>query len=419
MTNNSYSALKSFPARLRGIREQEGIGVRELAKRAGVTPALISLVERGKVRPSVNTLYAIAGALGVPASELLAEPVREKMPFVVQQASERVYVTSKTGKLRYDDASAVSDGFGPMEMSPVIVRLHKRSFMPQNASLRGDQLIYCLDGKIDYACDDEVFKLTPGDSLFFDSHIPHGPHAIHSTTAEYLVCYVDELYGWLDMRLDFRNSLSRPPKAPEGMSPPQRLAWRIRYARAKRGYLQTTVRGLTGLSHGMLSHIESGRAVPSLATVEVIAQTLDIPMSYFFDDQSEMLKTSSVRDAARVMEERDEGGHRYRACPLVHPKFGMPLFTPEFRSYQRRGFVPEQSERPGQLFVMVLSGKIEFRYDEQTFRLGTDDAVYGYSDAPHGLERVISARADVLRCESNLSQYLVRMLRPRRRRQGR
>ena len=412
MNKKSASSLELFPARLREIRVQQGIGVRQLAKYANLTPALISFVEHGKVKPSVNSLYAIAKALGVSVSELFVAPTNEKHPYVVQYSSDRFFSSLKMGKLEYEDAPAIGKGFGFREISPSILRMSKRNFTPQQESLRGDQLLYCISGKIDYICDDQTFRLSPGDSLFFDSHIPHGPHAMRSAKAEYLLCYVDELYGWLDMRLDFRNSLQRPPKAPAGMTPAQRIAWRVRYVRNKRGYHQAEVRALTGLSHGMLSHIESGRAVPSLVTIETIANVMDIPMSYFFDDDSDVQKICFIKATERVMEKRNENKHHYLACRLANDKFGMPLFTPEIREYSRRGFVPEQSEQRGQFFSIVLSGEIEYRCGEDNFRLGEGDSVYSYSDINHGVQRVISAKAEILYCHSNLSKYLIRMLRP-------
>lgn len=68
-------AARSFGARLRTEREAHHLSLRALAKRAGVSASLISQIETDKVRPSVNTLYAIASELGVSVDELLfADP---------------------------------------------------------------------------------------------------------------------------------------------------------------------------------------------------------------------------------------------------------------------------------------------------------------------------------------------------------
>lgn len=412
-TTPSESPLERFPAILRSIREEQGMGLRELAGKADVTPALISMIERGKIKPSISTLYAIADVLNISVAKLMEEEQQETIPFTVQRVKQRIHVNSNLGRHQYEDAGLVGPRFGTKEIEPSFVRLFKKTFVRQSSSLRGDQLIFCLRGRFGYACDDIVYQLAPGDSLFFDSHIPHGPAEVHTAEADYIVVYVDELYGWLDMRLDFRNSFLHPPRAPEGLTPTQRIAWRIRYARAKRGYQQTYVRALTGFSHGMLSHIESGRAAPSLATVESIARALDVPMAYFFDDTSKIDKAIYIPTDERRYSQLEENGHAYSACPLVKKSFGMPLFKPEYRIYEKQGFVPQKTEKRGQFFVMVIKGSLSFTHGEQTVELNEGDTVYGYSNTLHGVSAVATPRAEVLYVSCNLSRYLSRSLRER------
>src|SRR5215469_11765891 len=60
--------------RLAAHRGQRGMRVAELAREVGVTPSLISQIERGMSRPSVSTLFAIAQALDVPVDAFFREP---------------------------------------------------------------------------------------------------------------------------------------------------------------------------------------------------------------------------------------------------------------------------------------------------------------------------------------------------------
>ena len=57
-------------ARLRDSRAASGVGVRELARRLDVSPSLLSLIETGKVQPSVRTLHAIVVELGLSLDEI-------------------------------------------------------------------------------------------------------------------------------------------------------------------------------------------------------------------------------------------------------------------------------------------------------------------------------------------------------------
>jgi DNA-binding XRE family transcriptional regulator/quercetin dioxygenase-like cupin family protein len=60
--------------RLAAHRGRRGMRVAELAREVGVTPSLISQIERGMSRPSVSTLFAIAQALDVPVDAFFREP---------------------------------------------------------------------------------------------------------------------------------------------------------------------------------------------------------------------------------------------------------------------------------------------------------------------------------------------------------
>jgi transcriptional regulator with XRE-family HTH domain/quercetin dioxygenase-like cupin family protein len=57
--------------RLRAERLRQGRSLRALAREAGVSASLVSQIENGRIRPSVSTLYAVTGALGLPVADLL------------------------------------------------------------------------------------------------------------------------------------------------------------------------------------------------------------------------------------------------------------------------------------------------------------------------------------------------------------
>src|SRR5712692_5195086 len=61
---------KDLGARLRAAREGKGMTVRGLARYVGVSPSLVSQIERSRVMPSVGTLYAIANELGLVVDDL-------------------------------------------------------------------------------------------------------------------------------------------------------------------------------------------------------------------------------------------------------------------------------------------------------------------------------------------------------------
>ncbi len=59
--------------RVAAHRERRGLRVAEFAREVGVSPSLISQIERGQARPSVSTLFAMAQALDVPVDAFFRE----------------------------------------------------------------------------------------------------------------------------------------------------------------------------------------------------------------------------------------------------------------------------------------------------------------------------------------------------------
>src|SRR3954454_467276 len=60
-------------ARLREERERRGMSLRELARRVGVSPSLVSQIELDRVNPSVSTLYALVTALGMTMGDVFGD----------------------------------------------------------------------------------------------------------------------------------------------------------------------------------------------------------------------------------------------------------------------------------------------------------------------------------------------------------
>src|SRR5690242_20445200 len=71
------SLRKDLGHRLRAAREQKNIGLRELARRLGVSASLISQIETGKTEPSINTLFAMVSELELPVNEIVFDSSRD------------------------------------------------------------------------------------------------------------------------------------------------------------------------------------------------------------------------------------------------------------------------------------------------------------------------------------------------------
>ena len=68
---NRQKLLTDLGSRLRQAREEQHVGLRELARRIGVSPSLISQIETGKSEPSISTLFSIVSELNLPVNEIV------------------------------------------------------------------------------------------------------------------------------------------------------------------------------------------------------------------------------------------------------------------------------------------------------------------------------------------------------------
>ena len=92
-------ALDGLGVQLRLARERTAITVRELARRTGVSPSLVSQVERGLATPSVGTLFAIANELGLEIGDLFKFSARSgrTAPGPVQRGNSRKAIHMASG----------------------------------------------------------------------------------------------------------------------------------------------------------------------------------------------------------------------------------------------------------------------------------------------------------------------------------
>jgi transcriptional regulator with XRE-family HTH domain len=175
-------------SRLRVAREQKGMTVRGLARYVGVSPSLVSQIERSRVMPSVGTLYAIANELGLLVDDLFRgstttartkgrnRPPQEDSSFVdiqnpVLQPGQRKTISLADG-VRWERLTPAPDK--DLEFLLVVYNAGAES-CPKDALVRhgGKEYAYLISGHLGIKISFEEFELGPGDSISFDAQMPH------------------------------------------------------------------------------------------------------------------------------------------------------------------------------------------------------------------------------------------------------
>jgi transcriptional regulator with XRE-family HTH domain len=164
-------------SRLREQRERQGLTLRALARRIGVSASLISQIERDKVNPSVSTLYALVRELGLTMGDLFAAdgaapgraPSTGTGPVV--NAHDRVTINLASG-VTWERLTPTSDP--GVEFLHVVYDVGSES-CPEDSLVThgGKEYGLILSGQLGVRIGFDEHELGPGDSISFDSSSPH------------------------------------------------------------------------------------------------------------------------------------------------------------------------------------------------------------------------------------------------------
>jgi len=165
-------------SRLRTERERHGISLRELARRVGVSPSLVSQIELDRVNPSVSTLYALVTELGMTMSDVFGDGAAQPPPVV--RDHEDGIVTTPTSRSALNLASGVRwERLTPhndpeVEFLRVVYPVGAES-CPEDALVRhgGREYGYVTSGTLGVRVGFDEYELGPGSSIAFDSSSPH------------------------------------------------------------------------------------------------------------------------------------------------------------------------------------------------------------------------------------------------------
>jgi transcriptional regulator with XRE-family HTH domain len=171
------SDRRQLARRLRDLRRARSLTTRELSAKAGVSASLISLIETEKSGASLTTLRRLAAALAVPVVEFLIDPDsgiaaadgRWTSPIVVRRQDRRSFRAPHDHaavELVSPDTSHKIE-FLWFELDP------EHEFNEGMMSHRGEEQALVLSGTMHLTIGEETYILHEGDSILFDSSIPH------------------------------------------------------------------------------------------------------------------------------------------------------------------------------------------------------------------------------------------------------
>lgn len=158
----------SLGEKLRQLRSERNISQRDLARMANLSPNSISLIERDETSPSVATLQSLATALNIRMSYFFEEEIPTS-----------VLLLKAGSRPKIDNNGVVIEGMGKtlpsQELEPFTVTLAPKAGSGGERQVvhSGHEFVYCLQGKIEYVIDGQIYQMVQGDILIFEANLPH------------------------------------------------------------------------------------------------------------------------------------------------------------------------------------------------------------------------------------------------------
>jgi transcriptional regulator with XRE-family HTH domain len=153
--------------RIRDLRKANRLTLKQLSRGCDLSANTISLVERGAVAPTIETLCKIASALGVSPGSLFLDACTPQV--VLQRAIKTSHETEAVERVLQRLVFASSQGATCQPLSQM-TRIASAAEEPCSANRLS---IICLCGQIELEIDGQSYGLEPGDNLTFNGDAFH------------------------------------------------------------------------------------------------------------------------------------------------------------------------------------------------------------------------------------------------------
>lgn len=159
--------VKAVAENLSRLRHSRGVSLSQLAERSGVAKATLSSLEAGRGNPTIETLWAVASALGVPFSQLLSTD--GATPYIHIRAGEGTRVHGTVGEAQF------LHRVPPNLTSEIFhLRIPATARYESLPHARGViEQVTLLSGELSVGPEMSLVSLRPGDFLSFAADVPH------------------------------------------------------------------------------------------------------------------------------------------------------------------------------------------------------------------------------------------------------
>ena len=172
-------------AQVREYRKHAGLTVSELASVADISTGMLSKIENGQTSPSLGTLQALSVALHVPVTAFFRRFEEERNATYVK-AGQGLKIERRGTRAGHQYHLLGHTMRKNLAVEPYLIELLAHSDVFPLFQHDGVEFLYMLEGEVGYRHGSETYVLKPGDSLFFDADVPHGPDELRKLPIRFI-----------------------------------------------------------------------------------------------------------------------------------------------------------------------------------------------------------------------------------------
>ena len=180
---------EDFAKKIKDIRTRQDMSIEELAERSGVKFEVLQAMEAGEVIPSLTPLTKMARALGVRLGTFL-DDTPQLGPVITRggKTENSLFFSGREDVTNSTNLEFHSLGAGKIDrnIDPFIIDIDYEDGEKKLSSHEGEEFIYVLEGEIEVIYGKESFIIEKGDTIFYDSVVPHHLHASGKDKAKIL-----------------------------------------------------------------------------------------------------------------------------------------------------------------------------------------------------------------------------------------
>lgn len=175
--------------KIKEIRKSNGLKLGDLAEKTGISIAMLSKIENGRVFPTLPSLFQIVSTLDVDLNEFFSDlkNLKEFPGYILKKSTEHQQL-NKEESVGFNYNLILNHKIERSLVEFSILTLNKNANR-NKVSTSGFEFLYLLNGEINFELGNEFLKMQEGDALLFDGNIPHVPHNLTSEDVKLLVIY--------------------------------------------------------------------------------------------------------------------------------------------------------------------------------------------------------------------------------------